>query len=303
MSGASEPNERLRAILLFSLAFVLFTFLDAAAKWLARDYATPQIVWARYAGHFLLAILWFLPRYGGAVWRSANVRLQVLRSLFLFAATASNFFALRYLQLAETSAIAFSVPLLVAALSVPLLGEHVGLRRWGAIVVGFIGVLIIARPGAGAMHWAVSFSFAMAGFAALYQITTRKLAGQDPPQTTLVYSALVGTVLATPLLPFVWSPVVGWLPWALMALMGVCGCVGHYLLIVAHRHAPAPILAPFVYPQILYMTLSGWLIFGDVPDCWVLVGAAVVIASGLFLWYRELVLGKRYRGTGVPPVR
>lgn len=276
----------LQGIALMIAAFTTFAALDTTAKYLVQFYPPEQVVWARYTGHCVLALVILWPRNGIALLRSQRLGTQVLRSLLLFATTCTNFVALQYLQLAETSAIFFSTPLIVALLSVPLLGERIGPRRWTAILIGFLGVLVVVRPGLGLMHWAAGLSLLTAAGAALYQITTRKLAGVDPAATTQFYTALVGTLAITPLVPFTWQApdLTGVL---LMALLGALGGFGHWLLILAHRMAPAPILAPFNYTQIVPMVLLGFLVFGDLPDVWTITGAGVVLASGLYLLYRE----------------
>lgn len=283
-----EPvsHEPLRGILLIVGAFVTFSMLDTTAKYLVQIYPTGQVVWARYAGHVVLAALILLPQHGLGLLQTARPGLQVIRSLLLFGATCTNFAALQYLQLAETSAIFFSTPLMVAVLAVPLLGERIGPRRWAAICIGFLGVMVVVRPGLGLMHWAVSLSLLSALCGGLYQITTRKLAGVDRAVTTTFYSALIGALAITPLVPFLWqTPSLR--DGLLMLSLGVFGGFGHWLLILAHRLAPAPILAPFNYIQLLPMVVFGYIVFGDFPDHWTLIGAGVVLSSGLYLLYRE----------------
>lgn len=288
-TGYLDDSRRGTGILLMVAAFLLFTFLDTSAKLLAQEMNSLQIVWARFVGHAVLVAAVLLPRKGTRVLASSNLKLQIVRSIFLFMSTILNFFALRWLQLATTSSIMFTVPLLVAALSVPLLGERVGWRRWTAIAVGFVGVLIIVRPGGATLHWAIGLSLCNAVAVALYQITTRKLAARDHSDTTSLYSPLFGTVVLVPLLPFIWEPPSGPLAWALLCMLGVFGGVGHWLLIIAHRFAPASLLAPFSYTGILWMTTAGFLVFGHLPDEWTVVGAAVVVASGLYVFHREQV--------------
>ena len=209
-----------------------------------------------------------------------------MRGVLLLASTGFNFVAIQELQLAQTSSIMFSNPLWVCALSPLLLGEHVGLRRWIAVIVGFIGVLIIVRPGTAGFHPAMIYSIFSTLCVALYSITSRKVGGQDHAITSLFYATLIGAIGSAPFAGIDWvTPGVPEL--ALLALTGLSGAVGHYLLIQAHRLAPAPVLAPFVYTQIIWMTLAGYIIFGDVPDLWTLVGGAVVIGSGLYVFYRE----------------
>ncbi len=287
-SFSIEPisHEPLRGILLIIAAFCIFSLLDTTAKYLVQTYPTAQVVWARYVGHVLLAAVILLPRHGRSLLQSQSPGLQVIRSLLLFGSTCANFAALQYLQLAETSAIMFSAPLMVAVLAIPLLGEHIGPRRWAAVIIGFFGVLIVIRPGLGLVHWAAGLSLLCALFGAGYQITTRKLAGVDRAVTTQFYSALIGAVAITPLVPFFWKTpdLEGVL---LMLCLGAFGGFGHWMLILAHRLAPAPILAPFNYIQLLPMILLGYLVFGDFPDLWTLIGAGVVLSSGLYLLYRE----------------
>ena len=286
-----EPisNEPLRGILLIIAAFCTFSLLDTTAKYLVQTSPTGQVVWARYVGHVVFASILLLPRHGRGLLQSQRPSLQIVRSLFLFGATCANFAALQFLQLAETSSIMFSTPFMVAMLAVPLLGEHIGPRRLGAIFVGFIGVLIVVRPGLGLMHWAAGLSVLSAFFGACYQIATRKLAGVDRAVTTTFYTALIGAIAISPLMPFIWqTPDVKGA--VLMLCLGALGGFGHWLLILAHRLAPAPILAPFNYIQLLPMILLGYIVFGDFPDHWTLIGAGVVLSSGLYLLYRERVM-------------
>ena len=289
-----QANEPLRGVLLIIAAFCTFAMLDTTAKYLVQSYPTAQVVWARYVGHVVLAAAILLPIHGRSLLVTHRPGLQIIRSLLLFGATCTNFAALQYLQLAETMSIMFSAPLMVAVLAIPLLGEHIGPRRWSAIAVGFFGVLIVIRPGFGLVHWAAGLSLLCALSGALYQITTRKLAGVDRAVTTQFYSAMIGAIAVTPLVPFFWqTPDLPGL--LLMVLLGALGGVGHWMLILAHRLAPAPILAPFLYIQLLPMILLGYLVFGDFPDSWTLIGAGVVLSSGLYLLYRE----RRVKGT--PP--
>ncbi|VAW10252.1 hypothetical protein MNBD_ALPHA09-621 [hydrothermal vent metagenome] len=285
--NGAPAGSTMKAIGLMCASVAVFSIIDTSAKYLTAEFDTVQIVWARYAGHVLFTLLLFRPRTLVAQFSSRRPWLQIARGSVLFLATVSNFIALRYLQLAETVSIFFLAPLLVALLAVVLLGEKVGLRRWGAIAVGFLGVMIVARPGFGGLHWAIVFSFAAVTGYAFYSIFTRMLAGIDRPETSLLYSALAGLVLSTPFVPFFWIWPSDLLAWGLFAAMGLCGAVGHYLLILAHAWAGASVLSPFIFTAIIWMVLSGYLVFGDVPGWSTLVGASVVIGSGLYLLYRE----------------
>jgi len=250
-----------------------------------------QVVWARYAGGFLLTLLISNPVSRPGLLQTKRPVLQVVRALLLVCSTISNFLAFRYLQLDQALSILFSTPFLVAILAGPMLGEWIGWRRWVAILVGFAGVLLVTRPGAGGMHWAAFYSLASSVFYALYIVATRILSRSDTTDTTLFYSNLVGAVAMLPVLPFVWTmPDNPWLLF-LMAIFGAFGSFGHYLLIAAHRLAPASVLAPFMYTQLVWATGFGYFVFGDVPNHWTLAGAAVVVASGLYLLHRERVRG------------
>jgi drug/metabolite transporter (DMT)-like permease len=194
---------------------------------------------------------------------------------------------LRYLQLDEAVALAFSTPFFVAALSGPILGEWVRWRRWTAVVVGFIGVLVVTRPGAGSFQPAALLSLTGAVCYALYALSTRILARTDSSETTLFYSNIVGAAAMLPVVPFVWTTPTDALVIALMVATGAIGSFGHYLLIAAHRLAPAAVLAPFIYTEIVLVIALGFLVFGDLPNRWTLTGAAIVVASGLYILHRE----------------
>lgn len=280
-------RERLLGIALMCGAVLCFSGLDSTAKILSSSLPTEQVVWARYLSNVILVAAIVNPVSRPGALRSRRPGLQLLRSATLFASTLLNFLALRHLQLAETVSISFATPLLVAILAAPLLGERVGRTRLAAIVVGFVGVLVVVRPGTGAMHPAAIFSVLGCFCYAGYALMTRKLAAYDRAETTLVYSGLAGVILLTPLLPSFWTWPVGPLGWVLMASMGVYATVGHFMMIKAHQFAPASVLSPFMYTQLLWMVVLGWVLFGDVPDRITLVGALIVVASGLFLITRE----------------
>ncbi|MET0277731.1 MAG: DMT family transporter [Pseudorhodoplanes sp.] len=284
-------RNRLTGIGLMCVAVFSFSFLDAIAKYLNAYMDTLQVVWARYTGGFVLTLLVFNPLSHPGLLRTKRPILQVVRAMLLVSSTLSNFLAFRYLQLDQALSILFSTPFLVAILAGPMLGEWIGWRRWLAILVGFSGVLLVTRPNAGGVHWAALYSLASAVFYSFYIIATRLLTGTDRTDTMLFYSNLVGAVVMLPVLPFVGSiPDNPWLL-VLMATFGAFGSFGHYLLIAAHRLAPASSLAPFMYTQLVWAILLGYLIFADVPNSWTLAGAGVVVASGLYLLHRERVRG------------
>lgn len=287
--GSAPPSGRstLVGIGLMCLAVSSFALTDASAKWLSGHINVLMVVWARYAVHFAVSLAVFNPWSVPGLLRTRRPWLQLGRSALLFTTTALNFAALQVLQLDQTVSIMFSTPFFVALMAGPLLGEWVGARRWIAILVGFAGILLVVRPGAGGIHPAAFLSLAAAATYALYSITTRMLVPYNSSPTTLFYSALVGTVAATLPLPFVWETPTEPLVYGGMLFLGVVAGAGHFVLILAHRRAPAATLAPFIYTQIIAMVALGWLLFGQVPSPWTLAGAAIVIASGIYLILRE----------------
>jgi drug/metabolite transporter (DMT)-like permease len=293
--GASDLNEqenkerrqRLVGILLMIGAVATFSCIDASSKYLNAYMGIVQVVWARYTFAFLLTLLISNPITRPGLTHTTRPYLQIGRSMLLVGSTALNVLALRYLQLDQTVSIMFSMPFLVALLAGPMLGEWIGPRRWIAISVGFLGVLVVMRPGVGGIHPAAILTVIGTFLYAIYTITTRILARTDSTDTTLFYSNIVGCIGTSFLLPFVWTTPENWIVVAVMVAIGGFGAFGHFLMIAAHRLAPAPILAPFVYTQLVWMITLGYVVFGDVPNRWTLTGACVVIASGLYLLLSE----------------
>lgn len=295
MSSPVRPIEdrRLLGIGLVLVGYFCFTIIDSCAKWLSlAGLPTTEVVFVRYAGQLILVSALFLPTRGAALLVTRAPWLEVLRGLCLLGSTIANFFALKFLPLTVTGSIAFTMPLILCALSIPLLGEHVGWRRWLAILVGFVGVLIIVRPGTGAFHPAVFLSLLGAMFSALYMLLTRKLAGVDSVTTQQFYAGLVATICIAGFAVGGWTWPMDVAAWIAFGLIGVAALVGHQFLTTAHRYAPASVLAPFGYFQIIFMTASSWFIFNQPPDVWIFIGAPIVIASGLYIWLRERQLAK-----------
>jgi drug/metabolite transporter (DMT)-like permease len=283
----SQRQNRMIGIALMCAALFCFSCLDATAKWVNQSVDPMVTVWARYMSAAVLTFLVINPRTQPGALRTRRLPLQILRSFLLLASTLCNFFALKYLQLVETQSIIFATPLLVALLANPILGERIGWQRLTAIGVGFVGILVITRPGLGTMHPAALLSLAGSVAYAFYNIVTRMLASSDSIATTTLYSSLAGIVLVTPVLPWVWTTPSSPLTWLLLVTTGFYGAFGHWLLVLAHARAPAAILAPFIYSQIIWMLALGYILFGDWPDSWTFVGAGIVIASGLYLLSRE----------------
>jgi drug/metabolite transporter (DMT)-like permease len=282
-------RERLKAIGLMVLATICFAFLDSTAKYLVGTESVPviQVTWLRFAGHVVFSALVLWPFAVRPSLRSKRPLMQIFRSVLMIVTTGFNFVALRYLQLDQTIAIFFLTPLLVALLAGPLLNEWVGWHRMVAIIVGFIGVLIVMHPGIGTLHWAMLFVLIATLGYALYNISTRYLADYDPAEVTQTYTPLAGAVLLLPFAFAVWETPPDALTLVLCATLGLWGGLGHWFLILAHRSAPAAVLAPYIYLGLIWMSVAGFLVFGDVPTWWTLTGAAVVILSGLYLLYRE----------------
>jgi len=282
-----NPRNRLVGIGLMSITFVFFALLDCGAKWLVQTVPVLQVVFLRFFFHAALSTVMLAPKIGVRILHTRRPKLQFLRAMFMPIMTGLNFWALQYLQLAETGAIQFSVPIIIALIAAPLLGERMDGARWAAIGIGFVGVLIIVRPGTAGFHPALILSIINAVLYALFNLMTRQLAAHDSPETTQLYSSVGATLAIAPFALASWQAPPGALHWALLVGIGLSGGLGHYLLAVAHRHAPASVLAPFLYQQIIWMVLLGYLVFGDVPDAAVAVGAAIVIASGGYLLWRE----------------
>ena len=283
----TAPPTIARAIPLYILGGFFLSSLDATAKVLLQDYPVWWIVWARYAGHVLVVIPIAWHKVGPDFWRTRQPRLQLARSALLLIATISFFGALRYLPLAETSAISFLAPMLIVLLSRPLLGEIVPPARWVAVGVGFTGILLITRPGSAVFHPAALLMVGMVVGNALYMLLTRKLTA-DSAYTTLFYSAIVGTIAFTFLLPFLAPhPLPGWRDALLFVLLGVLAGVGHWCVITAFLRSQASRLTPFTYLQMAWPLAFGWLLFGQFPDHISIIGILVILASGVWLAWQE----------------
>lgn len=284
----TDAAQRLRGILLFLTALLLFAVLDATAKYLTTFFAVPFMVWVRYLVHFVFMVATVAPSEGWSLVTTRHPWLMTLRALMLVGVTLFMQLALQTLPLAETSALVFTTPLLVAVLAGPLLGEKVSGRVWMATLIGFIGALLIARPGGALSGIGIVYAVAAALCYALYQILTRRLVGSETQLRLLFFTALVGT-LCMGFAPFThWNG-----EWpslteaALLASLGLYGGVGHFLMIRAFREANASTLSPLLYVQLIWATLLGWLVFSHLPDLLAVVGMLVIGASGLTLALAE----------------
>lgn len=294
-SPARASRAGVKALVPLIGATVVFAFLDTSAKIAGYHLPVIEISWFRYLINLVLAIIVLNPVSAPDAWRFDRPLLQVVRSLLLTCMTLANFAALHYLQLAEATAIGFLSPLVITVLSVIFLDEKIGIRRVIAILAGFSGVLLITRPGFGAFQPAVLLSLTAMLCGAVYNLVTRQLATRVNPGSLVISLAAVPSVLLLPGVVWSWqTPSEPWL-WALLLLMGAAGGFGHFLVMTAHRYASAAALAPYGYVQLVWMVISGYLVFGDVPAVWTLTGAGVVVASGLYLLHRERVVAARER--------
>ncbi|MEM1287180.1 MAG: DMT family transporter [Pseudomonadota bacterium] len=286
-STSDKQSRTLRAIFLMIVAVGMFSLLDATAKQLSQSIPLVQVVWMRFITHILLVVVILRLWRNVHRLRSRRPGLQILRGLLILGVTILNFWALLYLQLAEAVTIMFAGPMVVAALAGPLMGEWAGPRRWAAILIGFLGVLVVTRPGLDGLGWPALISVGSMLCFALYSLTTRTLAQTESPDSLVLYMAIIPAVALAPFALAAWEWPADLIAWGLMILTGMFGGFGHWLLIKAHADAPAPTLAPFIYTQIVWMIALGWLIFGDVPTAWTVLGACITIAAGLYLLYRE----------------
>jgi len=292
MSRAAPKANQDRAQLGIALmlgAYLGFALVDTSVKWLVlAGVGALQLAFFRYIGAFAISLVGLLR--GGLdrdSFRTERFGLVLVRSLFLLSSTVSNFIALKYLPLTVTSAIMFSAPIVVCALSMPLLGEKVGAWRWGAIVLGFAGVLVVIRPFGQEFTWWTLLPLYNAFAMAMYSIITRKLSGVVPIETMQLYVGLVGTLAMLPLAIATWQNPATPPDWALMLGLGPLAWIGHEMLTRAHGFATSGTLMPYTYSFMLYLVVTGYLVFGDVPDTFTLIGAAIIVASGLIIWMRE----------------
>jgi drug/metabolite transporter (DMT)-like permease len=291
-------DDPIRAIALALSATLLFGTSDTISKYLSTSLPIVEFIWIRYVLFLLMAVL--LVRHRSR--RPRDPALQIIRGLCVVGSSVLFVYGVRQMTMAQATTISFLSPLLITILSIPLLGETVGPRRWAAVGAGMIGMLVVVRPGLGGFQPAALFGVASSLCWALALIITRKISNTDPPQVTVLWSAAIGTAVLSSMLPFqaVWpSPTqFGW-----SLVLGVLASGGQWLVILAHRVAPASLLAPFFYSQLLWVTALGFLVFGNLPDAWTLAGAAIIIASGLYTAHRERVRRRAASPDQAPPGR
>ena len=278
-------SRTLQGVLLQLLALALFVAMDALLKVMVASYPVPQLMFLRFAVHVVFVILAVQIFTGSLPWRSRAPLLQTLRSATLAAASASFIVALMHVPLADATAVMFAAPVLTVALAALWLGEKVSARRWLGVVIGLVGVMVAIRPPfltGEPLHWAMLLPLVTAVMNTFYQLLTRKLAAEDDPRTTFLHTSLAALALTALAQPFVWvPPAPSDLPW--MLVLGLIGAAGHCLLVLAFARAPASVLAPMSYSQLVWAGLAGVLVFGDWPDGWTLLGAAVIAAGGVLV--------------------
>ena len=284
--GRAPADRPSRGIAYMLAAVALFAIQDTISKHLSAGYPAVEVAWFRYVSG-LVAVLLVLPWLGP---RTALVSrrpgFQILRGVLLYASTVLFVAAIYFIPLPTATAIGFVSPLFLTALSIPFLGEKVGPRRWAAISVGFLGVLIVIRPGFSAFQWPLLIPIAMAVTYAFYQVATRLIRDADRPITSLLYPSVTGCVIGALPIPFIWVRP-DHFDGMLMVLLGFCGTASHFCLVRAFALAPATTLAPFAYTQLIWVTILSYVFFADIPDLPTLFGAGVIVGSGLYVLYRE----------------
>lgn len=286
---APMVEKPLLGISFMLIAYFCFSLIDTSVKWLAIvGFPALQLAFMRYFAHFVIATgLLLREGVNRETFIAPQFWLTVFRGSLIMISTVCNFFAVKYLSLTLTSTILFGAPLLVCALSWPLLGERVGPVRWAAIMLGFVGILIAIRPFDESFHWAVILSLMAASAFALYSIFTRKLAGTVSTNTMQFYSGAFGFFALMPFAFAQWVWPETWLHWFLLVGLGIWAWTGHQLLTTAHRFAPASTLTPYAYVFIVYLAVWSWLLFDDLPDRWTITGAAIIVTAGIIIWMRE----------------
>ena len=291
-----RTDRPFRGIVLVVTSTVFLGCSDALAKYLTVSLPAVEIAWIRFLVFVLIMTPAILLRRGGNVLRTSRPGIQVLRGIGLVSSSLFFIWGLGYLPIAEASATAFVAPVFVTCLSIMVLAEKVGIRRWIATIVGLIGVLIVVRPGTSAVHPAAFFPIVSALGWAFALVLTRQISGTDRPVTTMAYSAIAGLVLLSVLAPFFWvTPT--WQQVGIAVLIGISSTAGHWIVVLAYRHADASVLAPFTYSQLVWVSLLGFIMFAEIPDRWTVLGACIIISSGLYIAHRERIRKAKLRQT------
>lgn len=281
------------AIIMIIITGFLLAGMDATAKYLSFKISILAVLWGRYFFHSVITFVVYAAKTKSLNFlRAKRPGLQLIRAGALFGATSFMYVAITKMPLGDAATIQFLAPVLVTVISGLFLGEHVGPRRIVAVVVAFIGVMLVARPGSGTLGWLALLPLATAFLLALYMVMTRLIRTRDHPDATTFYSTAVGALVLSVLVPFVWQELSPF-QWLLMVTMGGAGAIGHYLLVKAFHSAEASMLAPFTYSQVIGAIMWGYIVFGDVPNAWSATGATLIIGSGVYVWYRETRAAKQ----------
>jgi drug/metabolite transporter (DMT)-like permease len=299
-SALARADRPFRGIALILLSTVFLGTSDATSKYLSSTLPSIEITWIRFLVFALIMVPAMLPGTPLYALHSRRPGLQLMRAMALLASSLFFISGLRFLPIAEASATSFVSPLYVTALSIVFLGERVGVRRWLATAIGLIGVLIILRPGSSAFHPAAFFPIVSAFAWACTLIMTRMMSGRERGMTTMTWSSIAGLCILSALVPLVWvAP--SWHDILFGILIGVASTAGQWIVVLAFRYADASVLAPFSYTQLLWVSMLGFLIFGEVPDVWTVTGAAIIVASGLYTAHREHIRRSQLLALQVEP--
>ena len=288
MDSSNQKHQPLKGIFLFITAIFLISIVDTICKFFTKDLHAIQIVWGYLIGiNVTLWIFFFIKGEKlSKLAKSNRLVLQLIRPAFLICSISSLFLGLTYLPIAEATAIGFVAPLFITALSVPILREKVGIHRWSAVVIGFLGVIIIVRPGTEFWHIASIMPLLGAFFFALFQIMTRLLSSTENTYTTLFYTGLGGLGWSSLMVPFIWSPMLR-IHFFVFFSIGIMGAIAHLCMISAFDRAEASFLAPYNYTKLLWVTVLGYIIFGDIPSLEMWLGAFIIVSAGFYVFSRE----------------
>jgi drug/metabolite transporter (DMT)-like permease len=294
-SQSSAATSVLAGIAFMVAGVSLFPIMNSLAKSLTADFPLWQVTWARFSGHLLVITLVFMPKRGLRLFFTNRPKMQLLRSAIFFGSNVCFIAALPHIDLATASAVIFTAPVIVTVLSVWFLGERVGAWRWGAVAIGFCGALVVIQPGSGDLNIGALLVLGAASCYAVYQLLTRQLASTDPPDTQIAYTAVVGTVVTCAIVPWVGHAPESFAQVASFMGLGCLGAVSHFLVIQALKRAPASVMSPIGYIELLGATALGYLIFDELPGAQVWVGAALIVGSGLLIAYRQAWHARRIR--------
>ncbi len=298
-AAAGGSHVTLNAVLLVCGATLCFTLLDTLTKYLAQRLPVPLLVWARWTVQAIAVLVWLAPQVRFGLVRTRKLTAQLFRGVVLISSSLCFTAALKEMPLAEVTALNYTTPVLVTILAVVFLDERMTPVRVGFVVAGFVGMLLVVRPGSEMFQGVALFALGSAWFYAMFQITTRKLADEDW-RTLLFFPALIGTVLMSFLLPFLdWPEAIRWQDAVLIVVGGLLGSFGHFLFQRAFQHAQASAVTPFTYMQLVWSTLIGWIAFQSFPDAWTLAGMAIITGSGLLIALHEQ---RKSRAVPPPPV-